>query len=106
MLFRSIVNEKGVEKVEATVPNKDGTFDLKELHQKLIAVKKQHPEIFKLELNPDSQVPYKEIVKIMDEVRQAHDQSVKFPVFDAKQGKNVETSYMFPEIIFANMMEG
>lgn len=103
--FHIVVTVKGQDQIES-VPLKNGSFDLETLHQKLIAVKKLHPEIFKLELNPEAHVPYKEIVKIMDEVRQAHDPSVKFPVFDSKQGKNVETPYMFPEIIFSNMMEG
>ncbi len=103
--IRIVITEKGQEKVE-TIPLRDGAFDYPGLHQKLIAVKKAHPEVFKIELNPDGKVPYNEIVKIMDEARQAHDTNVKFPVFDTKQGKNVETNYMFPEIIFANMMEG
>jgi len=100
-----VVTEKGKDQVE-NVPLKNGAFDYEGLHQKLIAVKKAHPEIFKIELNPDGKVPYSEVVKIMDEARQARDVNVKFPVFDAKQGKNVETNYMFPEIVFANMMEG
>ncbi|HEX7676342.1 MAG TPA: biopolymer transporter ExbD [Bdellovibrio sp.] len=103
--FAIVVTEKGQDKVEH-IPLKNGAFDLPALHQKLVEVKKAHPEIFKLELNPESHVPYKEIVKVMDEVRQAHDPSVKFPVFDSKQGKNVDTQYMFPEIVFSNMMEG
>lgn len=103
--IRVIVTEKGQDKVE-TIPLKNGTFDLTTLHQKLVQVKKAHPEVFKLEVNPDGKVPYNDIVKIMDEARQSHDSNVKFPVFDTKQGKNVETNYMFPEIIFANMMEG
>lgn len=100
-----VITEKGQDKVE-NVPLKNGAFDYETLHQKLVAVKKSHPEIFKIELNPDGKVPYNEVVKIMDEARQARDTNVKFPVFDTKQGKNVETNYMFPEIIFANMMEG
>lgn len=103
--IRIVVTEKGQENVE-TIPLKNGGFDYAALHQKLIAVKKGHPDIFKLELNPDGKVPYNDIVKIMDEARQARDTSIKFPVFDTKQGKNVETNYMFPEIIFANTMEG
>lgn len=103
--IRVVVTEKGQDNVE-TIPLKNGTFDLVALHQKLIQVKKAHPEIFKLEVNPDGKVPYNDIVKIMDEARQSRDNNVKFPVFDTKQGKNVETNYMFPEIIFANMMEG
>lgn len=100
-----VINEKGQEKVD-TIPLKDGAFDLKGLHAKLVAVKQAHPEIFKIEMSPDGQVPYNDIVKILDEARQSHDSTVKFPVFDTKQGKNVETNYMFPEVVFANMMEG
>ncbi|KHD87833.1 MAG: TolR-like protein [Bdellovibrio sp. ArHS] len=100
-----VVTEKGQDKVE-TIPLKNGAYDFETLHAKLVAVKKAHPDIFKLELNPDGKVPYDEIVKVMDAARQARDNSVKFPVFDTKQGKNVETNYMFPEIVFANMMEG
>lgn len=100
-----VVTEKGKEKVES-IPLKNGAFDFDTLHAKLVTVKKTHPEIFKIEISPSGSVPYKEIVRIMDEARQARDNSVKFPVFDAKQGKDVETNYMFPEIIFANTMEG
>lgn len=100
-----VITEKGKDQVE-NIPLKNGAFDYPTLHQKLIAVKKAHPEIFKIELNPDGKVPYNEVVKVMDEARQAHDSSIKFPVFDTKQGKNVETNYMFPEVVFANMMEG
>nr|WP_295906189.1 biopolymer transporter ExbD [uncultured Bdellovibrio sp.] len=100
-----VVTEKGKDQVE-NIPLKNGAFDYPTLHQKLVAVKKAHPEIFKIELNPDGKVPYNEVVKVMDEARQSRDNTIKFPVFDTKQGKNVETNYMFPEIIFANMMEG
>ncbi|AFY01168.1 ExbD/TolR family protein [Bdellovibrio bacteriovorus] len=103
--IRIIITEKGQQKVE-TVPLKDGAYDLRTLHMKLVEVKKAHPEVFKMELSPDGKVPYDTIVKIMDEARQARDSNTKFPVFDTKQGKNVETNYMFPEIIFANTMEG
>lgn len=100
-----VITDKGQEKVES-IPLKDGAYDFAALHQKLVAIKKTHPEIFKLELNPDAKVSYNDIVKIMDEARQARDNNTKFPVFDSKQGKNVETNYMFPEIIFTNTMEG
>ena len=103
--FHIVITEKGKEVVE-TVPMKDGAFDYPTLHQKLIAVKKAHPEVFKIELNPDGKVSYNEVVKVMDEARQARDNKIKFPVYDTKLGKEVETNYMFPEIIFANMMEG
>lgn len=100
-----VTDGKGKEAIE-TVPLKDGTFDYKALHQKLVAVKKAHPEVFKLSMNPEGKVSYNDVVKVMDEARQTRDNAIKFPVFDTKQGKNVETNYMFPEIVFTNMMEG
>lgn len=100
-----ITDGKGKESVES-VPLKGGAFDYPVLHKKLVEIKKAHPEVFKLSLNPDGKVPYNEVVKVMDEARQSRDNTVKFPVFDSKQGKNVETNYMFPEVVFTNMMEG
>jgi len=96
---------KGQEKVE-TIPMKAGAYDYAALNQRLVEIKKTHPEVFKIELSPDGAVPYNDIVKIMDEARQARDSAVRFPVLDAKTGKQVETQYMFPEVVFVNMMEG
>jgi biopolymer transport protein ExbD len=103
--FRVVITEKGKEVVE-NVPMKAGAYDFEGLNQKLIAVKQAHPEVFKVELNPDSGVLYNDIVKVIDEARQARDAKIRFPVTDTKTGKQIETPYMFPEIIFTNMMEG
>ncbi len=103
--IRIIVTEKGEQKVDL-IPMKDDKFDFASLHLRLIEVKKLHPEVFKLEISPDGKVPYKEIVKIMDEARQVRDATTRFPVFDPKQGKTINTEYMFPEVVFANTMEG
>lgn len=100
-----VVTEKGQEKVEL-VPLKNGSFDYETLHKKLVAVKQAHPEVFKIEISPDGAVSYNDVVKVTDEARQSRDLNIKFPVFDSKQGKNVETNYMFPEVVFANTLEG
>jgi biopolymer transport protein ExbD len=97
------IKENGKERSEV-VAMKDNAFDYATLHAKLIAFKQAHPEVFKIEINPGAKVPYKEIVKIMDEARR--DSTVRFPVFDSKQGKTVQTDYMFPEVVFTNTMEG
>ena len=73
---------------------------------KLIDIKKQYPEVFRIELNPEANIAYKEIVKIMDEARQAHDKTIHFPVLDSKTGQTIETEYMFPDVVFVNVMEG
>ncbi len=88
------------------VPPKDNQLDLLALHASLQEIKKQNPDIFKLDLAPDSQVSYKEVVFIMDEARRSRDLSVRFPVRDETTGKDTTTEYMFPEVVFVNMMEG
>ena len=102
---RIITTVKGQEKV-VTVPMKAGAYDYATLNQRLVEIKKAHPEVFKIEFSPDGDVTYNDVVKIMDEARQARDANTKFPVLDSKTGKQVETQYMFPEVIFVNTMEG
>lgn len=101
---RIVISQKGQSKADV-VPMVDGQFDLKTLHAKLQEVKKSYPEIFKVDLKPMGDVAYESLVKIMDEARKSRNQT-KFPVYDSQTGKNVETEYMFPEIVFSNTLEG
>lgn len=103
--FEITVTKKGKDAV-IRVPASAGSLDYQALHEKLLEVKTQNPEVFKIEINPAGGVPYDSIVKTMDEARQTKKKEIRFPVFDTKQGKNVETDFMFPEVVFANMMEG
>ena len=99
-----VITEKGQNKTDV-VPATNGKVDWSVLHGKLKEVKKAYPEIFKIDLKPEEDVAYEDLVKIMDEARRSRDKQ-KFPVYDAQSGKNVETEYMFPEIVFANTFEG
>lgn len=102
--LKIVITEKGQSKID-TIPSADGKFDWTAIHGKLKEVKKSYPEIFKVDLKPEEDVSYENLVKLMDEARRSRDQQ-KFPVYDAQTGKNVETEYMFPEIVFANTFEG
>jgi len=100
--LKLILAQPGQEAQVTMIQNRpDGGFDLQALHQKLVAVKSLHPEMFRLELNPANNISYRDIVKIMDEARKSNDQKVRFPV----QG-GTETDYMFPNVVFVNVMEG
>jgi biopolymer transport protein ExbD len=101
-----IIIESAGKSSENLVPLKNGSYDYSALHAALLEVKKANPEIFQIDLIPENTVAYKDIVKIMDETRKARDLSIKFPVLDQKSGQNVETNYMFPEIVFVNITEG
>lgn len=101
---RFILRANGKEKVFA-VPSKDGSLDFPAVHKQFVQLKTENPEVFKIELNPDATLAYKDVIKIMDEARRSRE-GIKFPVRDEKQNKDVETDYMFPEIVFGNTLEG
>src|SRR5690606_8013226 len=88
------------------VKNIDNKVDLKSLHARLISIKQEHPEVFKIDLVPDSDVAYEDLVRIMDEARRSRDNKIQFKFTDTKTGKEVSTGYMFPEIVFSNVMDG
>ncbi len=103
--FRIVV-WKGKEQTIETVALKDGKLDFESLHLALRKVKTVHPEVFRLEIAPEGNVTHKELVAIMDEARKSRDKDVKFPIFDKKRGQEVLTDFMFPEIVFSNVLEG
>lgn len=106
--IKVIVGTPGAQpQIKQVVPAAAGKFDYQVLHKALQAVKTEHPEVFRIELAPESDVPYKEIVKIMDEARKSHDKTVNFPLINPKELKATGTTdYMFPDVIFSNMMDG
>ena len=103
--IKVIVAKDGNQKAEQ-VPSASGGFDLALLQKTLQKVKAENPDVFKIELAPEPAVAYKDIVKIMDEARRSKDHDVRFPIFDKKENKQATTDYMFPDVVFANMMDG
>jgi biopolymer transport protein ExbD len=100
-----IVAKGGAQKVES-VPMKEGAFDYPLLHQTLQKVKAANPEVFKVELAPEADVAYKDVVKMTDEARRSRDKKVTFPVYDSKENKTVMTDFMFPDVVFTNIFDG
>lgn len=103
--FNIVIQHEGKSETR-NVPLVENHFDLAGLNKALIEVKSQHPEVFKLEFNPSNEITYKDTVKIMDEARQVRDKKVTFPVMDKKNNKEIRTIYMFPNVVFGNMLEG
>jgi biopolymer transport protein ExbD len=101
-----IITENGQQKVDVVGVNKEKQLDYKLLHSKFVELKKLYPQIFKIDFNPASDVAYKDMMRVMDEARKSRDITVRFPVKDSKTGQDTTTDYMFPEVVFANMMDG
>lgn len=104
--IRIVVTEKDGKDQETVVPLNGGAYDYATLHQKLVALKTAHPSVFKIDLRPAAGVEYGELVKVMDEARRARDSKLTFPVPGGAPGQETRTPYMFPEIVFANSLEG
>jgi len=100
-----IVAKGGTQKTEA-VPMKDGAFDYQLLHQTLQKIKTENPEVFKVEMAPEADVAYKDVVRMTDEARRSRDKKITFPVHDSKENKTVMTDFMFPDVVFTNIFDG
>jgi biopolymer transport protein ExbD len=103
--FRLVI-QKGAEQQTEVIPMKDQAWDLNALHLALVKAKQQYPEVFKIEFNPAASVPYKDLVRMMDEVRKAKDPKTRFEVINKKDNSAVLTEFMFPDVVFTNVMDG
>lgn len=90
--------------VSHLIPAKEGKLHHDELYTQALKVKKSYPGIFHLSLSPDESIAYEQIVQVIDSVRKikTSDPSV---LVRSDKGEEIETDLLFPEVIFANVME-
>lgn len=94
---------KNLDQVHLNYPK--NISDLSELKQNLLRVKKQSPQLFRLELLPQGDVPYELVVKIIDAARKSPSSAEKFKFKNPQSGTLEETDYMYPDVVFANVLE-
>jgi biopolymer transport protein ExbD len=100
------LNEKGKLKDLNFNADAKGNFDLEKLYHEMLVVKLNHPEVFKLELNPAERVPYKDIIFVMDRLRMIDKKDPEVTVLDKEKNSKVSTRFMYPNITFGNIVEG
>jgi biopolymer transport protein ExbD len=99
------IQEKGKTK-DVVIGLKDGKLDFNGLTQAAVQFKKQHTAIFSIDFLPDTALPYDSIVQTMDAVRRLPASEGKVVVKDEKTGELSQTDLMFPDVTFANVIEG
>ncbi len=104
MILKLSKGTQEVDKVQFAFPAHENDFSI--LKENLVRMKKQFPELFRLELIPQGDVPYNIIVKIIDAARKNSLSKEKFQFKNTKTGALEETDYMFPDVVFANILEG
>lgn len=92
--------------VQFDVPSSSGATDLPALQAKFQELKNQFPTVYRLEVFPDRTLPYQDIVKVMDEARKTRAKDQSWPVYDKALGKDVQSPFMFPDVVFGNVLEG
>lgn len=83
--------------------NVDGSYDLDTLHEKLIEIKKTNLDEETIILQPEWDLAYEDIVKIMDSVRMLKKTDDAF-FRKGKDGLDVKIMNLFDKIIFGNLM--
>lgn len=63
--------------------------DLDGLYKRVLAIKKEYPDVFRVELNPEETVPLDEIVGVMDSVRTVKSTDHKVVFTDSTDRKSV-----------------
>jgi biopolymer transport protein ExbD len=84
----------------------DKKLDFQNLNKILMQVKAQNPDVFQLQLHPEAGVVYDEIVKIIDSARKSSDPKIVFPLKTQDASKIETTPFMFPDVVFADILEG
>lgn len=103
--LKIVVNEKGHEQeVQVTAHGK--TQDLEKLHSEMIKIKQRFPQTFRLELYPSEELSYNDIVAVLDQVRNRRVADPQIFFTEESTGKKIETDFMFPDVVFANVVGG
>lgn len=94
---------KGGKTTPVTVGNKGKDWDLDMLLATAFSIKKQNPEVFRIDMSPESDVNLNELVVVMDKLRRTPD-TQKIAFTDPSNGQKMETELMFPHVLFANVV--
>jgi biopolymer transport protein ExbD len=101
--FELVVNGKKTDIVIAAV---DGKPNLDGLYKEAAEIKRKYPDVFKVELKPSKEVSLDRIVATLDKIRKLKTGEEGFSIKDEKTGNTVKTDLMFPEVVFADILEG
>ncbi|HRK06474.1 MAG TPA: biopolymer transporter ExbD [Pseudobdellovibrionaceae bacterium] len=93
-------------KLSATTTDGKVVVDLDALYQKAVAIKREYPDVFRMEFNPDESLPLEDLVVVMDQVRKLKSNETKVQFTDVTSGKPIETDLMFPDVVFGNVAGG
>ncbi len=102
-VFEVVDNGK---KSNFTISSVDGKPNLDGLYAQAITLKKKYPDIFKVQVKPSQEVSLDRIIATLDQIRKSKANDGTFSFKDEKSGNMLQTNLMFPEVVFADVLEG
>ncbi len=87
-------------------PKIDKGYDLEKLHEALVAIRQQFPKEKTVVFMPSGDIKYNDIVQTMDSVRLLLKTDPPFYITDEKDGVDKPDQYLFPFVIFGNVLSG
>lgn len=103
--FSFEVTDNG-KKSSFTVSPVEGKPNLEGLYAQAIVLKKKYPDIFKVQVKPSQDVSLDRIISALDHIRKSKANDGTFSFKDEKSGNMLQTNLMFPEVVFADILEG
>lgn len=77
---------------------------LAQLHNELVKIKKARPKEFSINFNSSVDMPYEELVRLMDVTRNLDPaKDGELSITDERNGKPVKVDLLFPDFIIANL---
>ena len=91
---------------EQKFPKVDKGYDLQKLHEALIAIRQQFPKEKNIVFMPAADVKYDDLVQLMDATRLLTKTDPAMPTFKDKDGVDRVDSFLFPTVVFGNVISG
>lgn len=97
------INEAGkVRNVKVGLLN--GALDPQGLYRSALEIKRQHPHVLNVSLNPSGDVPLEQLVAAMDSIRKLNSTDGMVSFRDPASSKMIETDFLFPNVTFGNVV--
>lgn len=85
----------------------EGKLNLEALLSAAIKIKETYPELNKLQLLPEADIAFNDLVQVMDQVRQRPSRTpASTSISEATKAAPVKNEYLFPDIIFGSVASG
>lgn len=91
---------------DRSIPHlENGLPDTEKIHQSLVEIKQRFPEEKQIILAPHAQIPYENLIEVIDAVRTLNPLDDKIYKLNKETGAETADDGLFPEITFGNLLE-